>query len=169
MKLHTLKPAQGSKKRKKRTGRGQGSTRGGTATKGHKGQQSRSGYNYRPWFEGGQMPLYRRIPKFGFKNHFRVEYKAVNLDTLQELSEKYPGEPIDHKFLEAHGIISNTRKLVKVLGRGDLTTKLDISLNKISQSALEAVEKAGGSFTEVDPKGNIVEASAEAASEKSEE
>ena len=156
MKLHTLKPAEGSRKKVKRIGRGQGSTRGGTSTKGHKGQQSRSGYNYRPWFEGGQMPLYRRIPKYGFKNKFRVEYKAVNLDTLQELSDKFPKEEINHEFLAAHGIISNTRKLVKVLGRGELSNKLEVKLNKASKSAQAAIEKAGGTFTEVDKNGKVV-------------
>ena len=156
MKLHTLKPAEGSRKKVKRIGRGQGSNRGGTSTKGHKGQQSRSGYNYRPWFEGGQMPLYRRIPKYGFKNKFRVEYKAVNLDTLQELSEKSPNEEITHEFLASHGIISNPRKLVKVLGRGELKNKLEVKLNKASKSALEAIEKAGGTFTAVDKNGKVV-------------
>ncbi len=161
MKLHTLKPAEGAKKKGKRIGRGPGSTRGGTSTKGHKGQQSRSGYSQRPWFEGGQMPLYRRIPKFGFKNRFRVEYKAVNLDTLQELSEKHSAKAIDHDFLAAHGIISNKSKLVKVLGRGELKSKLDVKLNKASKSAIAAIEGAGGSFTEIDPVGNIVKPSAE--------
>ena len=163
MKLHTLKPAEGSKKKTKRIGRGPGSTRGGTSTKGHKGQQSRSGYSQRPWFEGGQMPLYRRIPKFGFKNKFRVEYKAVNLDTLQELADKHSTKVIDHTYLADHGIISNTSKLVKVLGRGELKAKLDVKLNKASKSAIEAIEKAGGSFTEIDRVGNVVEKSTEEA------
>ena len=92
MKLHTLKPAAGATKTRKRIGRGQGSTRGGTSTKGHKGAQSRSGYKFRPWFEGGQMPLQRRIPKFGFKNRNRVEYKVVNLDMLQVLAETNKGK-----------------------------------------------------------------------------
>lgn len=163
MKLHTLKPAEGSKKKNKRIGRGPGSTRGGTSTKGHKGQQSRSGYSQRPWFEGGQMPLYRRIPKFGFKNRFRVEYKAVNLDTLQELADKIPTTVIDHSYLANHGIISNTSKLVKVLGRGELKAKVDVKLNKASKSAIEAIEKAGGSFTEIDRVGNVVERTSEEA------
>jgi len=149
MKLHSLKPGQGAKKKKKRVGRGQGSTRGGTSTRGHKGMKSRSGYKYRPWFEGGQMPLQRRIPKYGFNNKFRVEYKVVNLDTIQSLVESYPADEIDHSYLANHGIISNTRKLVKVLGRGEISTKVDIKLNKISKSALEAVQSAGGTFTEV--------------------
>lgn len=150
MKLHNLKPAEGSTKSNKRIGRGQGSGRGGTSTKGHKGAQSRSGYNYRAWFEGGQMPLYRRIPKFGFKNPFRVEYNVINLDSLQGLVDSNPGtEVIDHAFLAAHGIISNDKELVKVLGRGELKAKVNVNLNKFSKSAKEAIEKAGGAATEV--------------------
>ena len=123
MKLHTLKPAEGSTRNRKRIGRGQGSGRGGTSTKGHNGAQSRSGYSFRPWFEGGQMPLYRRVPKFGFKNINRVEYKAINLDTIQELVDKYSVDTVDHAFLVAHGIISREKALVKVLGRGELKAK----------------------------------------------
>ena len=149
MKLHTLKPAAGSTKTRKRIGRGQGSTRGGTSTKGHKGAQSRSGYKFRPWFEGGQMPLQRRIPKFGFKNRNRVEYKVVNLDTLQVLAEANKGKEIDHQLLLDNGIISNTRQLVKVLGRGELKAKVDVKVNKFSQSAKEAIESAGGTAAEV--------------------
>ena len=149
MKLHTLKPAAGSTKTRKRIGRGQGSTRGGTSTKGHKGAQSRSGYKFRPWFEGGQMPLQRRIPKFGFKNRNRVEYKVVNLDTLQVLAEANKGKDIDHQLLADNGIISNTRQLVKVLGRGELKAKVDVKVNKFSQSAKEAIESAGGTAAEV--------------------
>ena len=149
MKLHTLKPAAGATKTRKRIGRGQGSTRGGTSTKGHKGAQSRSGYKFRPWFEGGQMPLQRRIPKFGFKNRNRVEYKVVNLDTLQVLAEANKGKDIDHQLLADNGIISNTRQLVKVLGRGELKAKVDVKVNKFSQSAKEAIESAGGTAAEV--------------------
>ncbi|MEM8887284.1 MAG: 50S ribosomal protein L15 [Bacteroidota bacterium] len=149
MKLHTLKPAAGATKTRKRIGRGQGSTRGGTSTKGHKGAQSRSGYKFRPWFEGGQMPLQRRIPKFGFKNRNRVEYKVVNLDTLQVLAEANKGKEIDHQLLLDNGIISNTRQLVKVLGRGELKAKVDVKVNKFSQSAKEAIESAGGTAAEV--------------------
>ncbi|MFK7923509.1 MAG: 50S ribosomal protein L15 [Bacteroidia bacterium] len=149
MKLHSLKPAAGATKNRKRIGRGQGTGRGGTSTKGHKGQQSRRGATYRPWFEGGQMPLYRRVPKFGFTNPNRVEYKVVNLDTIQELVEKFPNEEINHEFLQAHGIISSVKHLVKVLGRGELSAKVDVKLNKFSKSAKEAIEKAGGSATEV--------------------
>ena len=149
MKLHTLKPAKGSTKTRKRIGRGQGSGRGGTSTKGHKGQKSRSGYNYRAWFEGGQMPLQRRVPKFGFNNPFRVEYNVLNLDTLQRLSEENPDSVVDHQFLTDHGIISSTKKLVKVLGRGELSAKVEVKLNKFSESAKAAIEKAGGTATEV--------------------
>ena len=149
MKLHTLKPAAGATKTRKRIGRGQGSTRGGTSTKGHKGAQSRSGYKFRPWFEGGQMPLQRRIPKFGFKNRNRVEYKVVNLDTLQVLAEANKGKEIDHQLLLDNGIISNTIQLVKVLGRGELKAKVDVKVNKFSQSAKEAIESAGGTAAEV--------------------
>ena len=149
MKLHTLKPAAGATKTRKRIGRGQGSTRGGTSTKGHKGAQSRSGYKFRPWFEGGQMPLQRRIPKFGFKNINRVEYKVVNLDTLQTLAEANSGKEIDHQLLMDNGIISNTKKLVKVLGRGELKAKVDVKVNKFSQSAKAAIEAAGGTAVEV--------------------
>ena len=149
MKLHTLKPATGATKTRKRIGRGQGSGRGGTSTKGHKGQKSRSGYNYRSWFEGGQMPLQRRIPKFGFKNRNRIEYRVVNLDTIQEFVEKYPGEAINHEFLMKHGIISSPNQLVKVLGRGELTAKAEVIVNKFSKTAKAAIEAAGGTATEV--------------------
>lgn len=149
MKLHTLKPAAGATKTRKRIGRGQGSTRGGTSTKGHKGAQSRSGYKFRPWFEGGQMPLQRRIPKFGFKNRNRVEYKVVNLDTLQVLAEANKGKEIDHQLLLDNGLISSAKQLVKVLGRGELKAKVDVKVNKFSQSAKEAIESAGGTAAEV--------------------
>ena len=149
MKLHTLKPATGATRNNKRVGRGQGSGRGGTSTKGHKGQQSRSGYNFRPWFEGGQMPLQRRIPKFGFKNPFRVEYNVINLDVLQSFLESDPTAEIDHAYLANHGIISRENKLVKVLGRGELTAKVNVKLNKFSQSAKTAIEALGGTATEV--------------------
>lgn len=148
MKLHTISSSKGATKTKKRIGRGQGSGRGGTSTKGHKGQQSRSGATYRPWFEGGQMPLQRRIPKFGFKNRFRVEYNVINLDTLEEYAVAYPGEVIDHDFLVKHGRISKTKDLVKVLGRGELKAKVEVKLNKYSQSAKAAIEAVGGSAEE---------------------
>jgi large subunit ribosomal protein L15 len=150
MNLNNLKPLQGSQKAKKRIGRGQGSGRGGTSTKGHKGQQARSGYNFRPWFEGGQMPLYRRIPKFGFKNPFRVEYDVINLDTLQYLAEQNAGlQTVDHAYLAQVGIIAKPDQLVKVLGRGELKAKLSVKVNKFSNSAKAAIEAAGGEATEV--------------------
>ncbi|MEZ4825839.1 MAG: 50S ribosomal protein L15 [Bacteroidia bacterium] len=149
MKLHTLSPAKGATKTRKRVGRGQGSGRGGTSTRGHKGQKSRSGYSFRPWFEGGQMPLQRRVPKFGFQNPFRVEYKVVNLDTLQELAAANPGAEINHQLLVDHGLISTPDTLVKVLGRGEWNTKAEVKLNKFSKSAKEAIEAAGGTATEV--------------------
>lgn len=161
MKLHSLKPANGATKNRKRVGRGQGSTRGGTSTKGHKGAQSRSGFSYRPWFEGGQLALQRRIPKFGFKNQFRTEYKVINLDRVQELAEKNPDADIDHQLLINNGLISNDRKLVKVLGRGELTAKVNVKLNKFSKSAKAAIEAAGGNATEVGVGGKATEATEE--------
>jgi large subunit ribosomal protein L15 len=149
MKLHTLKPSEGSTRNRKSVGRGQGSGRGRTSTRGHKGAQSRSGYSFRPWFEGGQMPLYRRVPKFGFKNINRVEYKAINLDTIQELVEKYDTNTVDHAFLAEHGIISKPNTLVKVLGRGELKASVNVKLNKYSKSAKAAIETAGGTAEEV--------------------
>ncbi|MGB0522490.1 MAG: 50S ribosomal protein L15, partial [Flammeovirgaceae bacterium] len=123
MKLHTLKPAEGSVKNRKRVGRGQGSGRGGTSTRGHKGAKSRSGYSQKLGFEGGQMPLQRRIPKFGFRNPFRVSYKAVNLYKLQELSEKLGVDTITPEVLVENGLVSK-KDLVKVLGSGEISAKL---------------------------------------------
>ena len=151
MKLHSIKPASGSTKNRKRVGRGQGSGRGGTSTRGHKGAQSRSGYKYRPWFEGGQMPLQRRIPKFGFKNPGRVEYRVINLDNIQELLNQYPSDVVDHQYLKDNGIISNNSKLVKVIGRGEITSKVEVKLDRFSKSAKSAIEAAGGSVTEIKP------------------
>ena len=149
MKLHSLKPAEGATKTRKRVGRGQGSGRGGTSTRGHKGAQSRSGHKYRPWFEGGQMPLYRRVPKFGFKNPGRVSYHTINLDSIEELLEKFPAEVVDHEYLMSHGIISSADEKVKVLGRGEIKTKVEVKLNKFSGTAKAAIEGAGGTATEV--------------------
>ena len=149
MKLNNLKPAVGATRKTKRIGRGQGSGHGGTSTRGTKGQKSVSGYNDKLGFEGGQMPLQRRVPKFGFKNLNRIEFAPINLDTLQSFSEAYPGKEINHEFLAEHGIISNARKAVKVLGRGELKSKLDVKLNKFSASAKAAIEALGGSATEV--------------------
>ncbi len=149
MNLSTLTPSQGSVKDSKRIGRGQGSGYGGTSTKGHKGQKAQAGYNYRPGFEGGQMPLQRRVPKFGFTNINRIEYNVINLDTLQELATTHAGQEINHEFLVQHGIISNKRKLVKVLGRGELNTKIQVKLNKFSASAKSAIEAAGGTIIDM--------------------
>lgn len=144
MNLNSLTPAKGSvHKHKKRLGRGQGSGKGGTSTKGHKGGQSRSGYKRKVGFEGGQMPLQRRIPKFGFTNINRKEYSAINLDTLQKLSETHKVSAIDTKTLYKHGLISK-KDLVKVLGRGELKSKLDVTAHAFSASAKTAIEAAGG-------------------------
>jgi large subunit ribosomal protein L15 len=148
MKLHTLKPAEGSIKTRKRIGRGQGSGRGGTSTKGHKGAKSRSGYKTKLGFEGGQMPLQRRVPKFGFTNHNRVAYQAVNLDIIQELAKKLNTETIDFDVLHQNGLVSK-KELVKVLGRGELTSKLNVSAHSFSASAVVAIEKVGGSVNKI--------------------
>jgi len=148
MKIHTLKPAAGSTKNNKRVGRGQGSGKGGTSARGHKGAQSRSGYTSKMGFEGGQMPLQRRVPKFGFKNKFRVEYKGVNLDTLQELSEKIKKDKIDVQVLIDNGVVGK-KDLVKILGRGELTKKLEVIAHAFSASAAQAIEKSGGSVTKL--------------------
>ena len=143
MKLHTLKPNEGSTKNKKRIGRGQGSGRGGTSTRGHKGAKSRSGYSQKLGFEGGQMPLQRRIPKFGFKNPNRVEYKAINLDTIQQLAEASKEKKITVETLVANGL-AGKNDLVKILGRGELKAKVEITAHAFSTSASESIEKAGG-------------------------
>ncbi len=143
MKLHTLKPNEGSTKNRKRLGRGQGTGRGGTATRGHKGAQSRSGYSRKFGFEGGQMPLQRRIPKFGFKNPNRIEYKAINLDTIQGLVDSSKEKEITVELLVANGLVGK-RDLVKVLGRGSLTAKVEVSAHAFSATAAESIEKAGG-------------------------
>lgn len=148
MKLHTLKPAEGSVRDRKRIGRGTGSGRGGTSTRGHKGAKSRSGYKSKLGFEGGQMPLQRRVPKFGFKSFNRIECKPVNLDTLQELSQKLNSEDITLDTLMANGLISK-KDVVKVLGRGELTSKLNVSAHYFSASAAESIEKAGGTANRI--------------------
>ncbi len=146
MKLNTLKPAEGSVKNKKRIGRGQGSGRGGTSTRGHKGAKSRSGYSRKEGFEGGQMPLQRRVPKFGFTNPNRVEYKAINLDTLQGLVDKTKAKAIDNTVLVENGL-AGKNDLIKILGRGELTAKVDVTAHKFSATAVAAIEKAGGTVT----------------------
>ena len=147
MELHNLKPAEGSTKKGKRIGRGEGSKRGGTATRGHKGQKSRSGYSKKIGFEGGQQPLQRRVPKFGFTNPNRVEYKGVNLDRLQELVDnKKIKTKVDKQTLIDNGL-AKKKDLVKILGRGELKAKLDITIHSFSKSAKAAIEKAGGTAT----------------------
>ena len=138
MNLNNLRPAEGSVKTRKRIGRGPGSGLGGTSTRGHKGAKSRSGYSKKIGFEGGQMPLQRRVPKFGFKNINRVEYKAINLETIQALADAKNLTKVGlNELIEAGYISSN--QLVKVLGNGSLTTKLDVEANAFSKSAIEAV------------------------------
>jgi large subunit ribosomal protein L15 len=146
MKLNNLKPAEGSTKNRKRIGRGEGSGHGGTSTRGHKGAGSRSGNKRKIGFEGGQMPLQRRLPKFGFKNINRVEYKGINLDTLQMLVEKHSLSTIDHNTFVEYGICGK-KDLIKVLGRGELKGKLDVTAHGFSAAAKEAIEKLGGSVT----------------------
>lgn len=146
MKLHTLKPSEGSIGREKRIGRGEGSGRGGTSTRGHKGAQSRSGYSRKIGFEGGQMPIQRRLPKFGFNNPNKVEYKAINLSSLQALSEKTGLTTINVDVLVENGLISS-KDLVKILGKGELTVKLDVTANAFSKSAVAKIEAAQGSTT----------------------
>lgn len=146
MKLSSLQPAKGSVKANDRVGRGHGSGGGGTAKRGHKGAKSRSGYSQKRGFEGGQMPLQRRVPKFGFKNINRVEYKAINLDTIQALFDKTGVKSIDLGFLYNNGLTSK-RDLVKILGRGELTAAVELKANAFSASAIAAIEKAGGSAT----------------------
>lgn len=146
MKLNTLKPAEGSVKNRKRIGRGEGSGHGGTSTRGHKGAGSRSGTNRKIGFEGGQMPLQRRVPKYGFKNINRVEYKGINLDTIQALVEKYNLTEVSFETLVQNGICSKN-ELVKVLGRGELKAKLNVTAYGFSAAAKEAIEKLGGTVT----------------------
>jgi large subunit ribosomal protein L15 len=148
MNLHNLTPAKGSTKNRKRIARGQGSGRGGTSTRGHKGQKSRSGYSKKVGFEGGQMPLQRRVPKFGFKNINRVEYKAINLDIIQELIDRKEITEINHEVLMANGLVSRN-ELVKILGRGELKAKIDVTAHKFSTTAKAAIEDKGGNCTEI--------------------
>ena len=144
MELHNLKPAEGSIKKAKRIGRGEGSKRGGTSTRGHNGQKSRSGYSKKSGFEGGQQPLQRRVPKFGFTNPNRKEYLGINLDRLQEVitNKKIKGV-ITKEVLVKNGM-AYKNDLIKILGRGELTAKIDITVDAFSVSAKAAIEKAGG-------------------------
>ena len=148
MDLSNLKPAKGSVKNRKRIARGQGSGYGGTATKGHKGQKSRSGYKRKGGFEGGQMPLFRRVPKFGFKNINRVEYRGINVDSLQKLADEKGINVVNVDVLIENGLASK-KDLVKILGRGDLTAKLEVTAHAFSKSAIEAIEKQGGVATKM--------------------
>jgi large subunit ribosomal protein L15 len=143
MDLSNLKPAKGSTKTKKRIGRGQGSGTGGTATRGHKGQKSRSGYSRKTGFEGGQMPLQRRVPKFGFKNINRKEYKGINISTLQELADARKITDIDVELLVKAGL-ARKNSLVKILGNGELKSKLNVKAHAFSKSAVTAIEAAKG-------------------------
>lgn len=144
--LSNLKYREGSRKKRKRIGRGQGSGHGGTATRGHKGQGSRSGVSYRPWFEGGQMPLVRRVPKFGFTNIFKKEFQVVNLSKLDELvnSGKLKNSIVTPEVLYQIGAISKKNIPVKILGNGDLKAKLEISAHAFSKSAINKIEAVGG-------------------------
>lgn len=143
MKLNSLQPAAGSTKTRKRVGRGPGSGLGGTSTRGHKGAKQRSGYKTKIGFEGGQMPLQRRVPKFGFKNINRVEYKAINLDLIQSLAETKKLDKVTVADLVAARYVSSNQ-LVKVLGNGQLTIKLDVEAHAFSKSAIAAIEAIGG-------------------------
>lgn len=143
MDLSNLKPAKGSNKKGKRLGRGQGSGRGGTSTRGHKGAKQRSGYSKKIGFEGGQMPLQRRVPKYGFKNVNRVEYKAINISSLQDVAEKHNLERIDMGTLIKTGLV-NKNALVKILGNGNLERKIEVHAHAFSKSAKEAIEAKQG-------------------------
>jgi len=146
MELHNLKPAAGSLGRKKRRGRGQGSTDGGTAARGHKGARSRSGYKQKLGFEGGQMPLQRRMPKVGFNNIFRVEYTGLNLGKIQHIVDTYGLSEITVENLRENGLLKKSA-LVKVLGSGELKTKVNVSVHGISASAKAKIEELGGTVT----------------------
>ena len=148
MKLNNLKPAAGSTHSRRRLGRGPGSGLGGTSTRGHKGAKARSGYKKKIGFEGGQMPLQRRLPKFGFKNINRVEYQVVNLSTIQKLVDKTNLEKVAIEDMVAAGLVS-AKGLVKFLGNGTLTAKVEVVANAFSKSAEEAIQKAGGTATKL--------------------
>lgn len=143
MNLNNIQPASGATHNSKRVGRGQGSGKGGTSTKGHKGQKSRAGYSQKIGFEGGQMPLQRRLPKFGFNNINRKEYRAINLDTIQALVDAKNLSEVTKEVLIENGL-SSKNELVKIMGRGELKASVSISANKFTKSAEEAISKAGG-------------------------
>lgn len=148
MDLSNIQPAVGAVKHKTRIGRGAGSGKGGTSTRGHKGAKSRSGYSRKIGFEGGQMPLQRRLPKFGFKNINRVEYKAINISDIQELATAKNLEKIGVNELREAGLISK-KQLVKILANGAITVKVDVEANAFSEAAQKAIEAAGGSINKV--------------------
>jgi large subunit ribosomal protein L15 len=148
MSLNNLTPADGSVKSQRRIGRGQGSGYGGTSTRGHKGAKSRSGYSKKIGFEGGQMPLQRRVPKYGFKNINRKEYKAVNLDVIQSLVDRKKVTEITPEILRENGLLGN-KEQVKILGRGELTAKIKVSAHKFSTSAKAGIEAQGGDCSEI--------------------
>jgi len=148
MDLSNLKPAEGSTKNRKRIARGQGSGRGGTATRGHKGAKSRSGYKRKIGFEGGQMPLFRRVPKFGFKNINRKEFRGINIDALQKLADEKQLTNFDVEVFISKGLASKN-DLVKVLGRGELTVKIEVKAHAFSASAIKAIEAQGGIATKI--------------------
>lgn len=148
MKLSGLKPAKGSVKNNYRRGRGQGSGGGGTATRGHKGAQSRSGYSSKRGFEGGQMPLQRRIPKFGFKNINRIEYHGINLDSIQKLVDKTKATEVTLDLLIQNGMASKN-ELVKIMGRGELKSKVQVNAHAFTATAKKAIEEKGGSVTTI--------------------
>ena len=149
MQLNTLKPAVGAVKDRKRVGRGQGSGKGGTATRGHKGAHSRSGYKRKSGFEGGQLPLQRRIPRYGFKNINRIAYKPINLALLQQLADQSKVDTIDASLLRDHGLI-NKHDRYKILSKGTLKTQLHVTAHAFSASARTAIEQLGGQATIID-------------------
>ena len=148
MKLHTLKPAEGSIKSRKRIARGQGSGRGGTSTRGHNGAQSRSGYSRKAGFEGGQMPLQRRVPKFGFRSPNRIETKPINLDTLQQICDKSKVIEINIDYFIKNGLAKKS-DVIKVLSRGKLKSKINITAHYFSKSAIKSIEEVGGKVKKI--------------------
>jgi len=148
MNLNNLTPAKGAVKSQRRIGRGQGSGYGGTSTRGHKGAKSRSGYSKKVGFEGGQMPLQRRVPKFGFKNINRVEFKAINLDIIQTLVDKKNVTEITPEVLRENGLVGRN-ELIKILGRGELNAKINVTAHKFSSSAKAGIEAQGGNCSEI--------------------
>lgn len=149
--LSNLKYAKGSRKKRKRVGRGEGSGHGGTATRGMNGQMSRSGAKKKAWFEGGQMPLQRRIPKYGFTSRSKMEYQIVNLDTLQKYvdEQRITAEVVNPEFLKKVGLITTLKQPVKILGNGEIKSKLQFEVNSFSKSAKEKIENAGGTIKKI--------------------